>query len=120
MNPQAHQEIYRVAFESASSELIEINQEFESLRARMEKVGRLVEALKPLVADEENEAGEGTTLEAEGTALEAGSEPAQSGTEGTNEMEPAQTGADPFQHRVNHVLGIGAGIRDVRSYTRQF
>jgi hypothetical protein len=28
--------------------------------------------------------------------------------------------ADPFQRRIDHVLGIGAGIRDVRKYSRQF
>ena len=28
--------------------------------------------------------------------------------------------SDPFQRRIDHVLGIGAGIRDVRKYSRQF
>ncbi len=34
MKPEAHQDIYRVAFEAASSELIEISELFDKLRAR--------------------------------------------------------------------------------------
>jgi hypothetical protein len=33
---------------------------------------------------------------------------------------PEAAPADPFQRRVDHVLGIGGGIRDVRKYSRQF
>jgi hypothetical protein len=34
--------------------------------------------------------------------------------------DPEPVLADPFQRRIDHVLGIGAGIRDVRKYSRQF
>jgi len=115
MKPEANQEIYRVAFESASTELIEISEAFDKLRARMAQVERVVAALKPLVIDEEKEpvarpAPETTTEPAE----------AKAETLAEGEAEAAKTGSDPFQRRINHVLGIGAGIRDVRSYTRQF
>lgn len=108
-----HQEIYRVAFESANSELIEIGAEFERLRARMAQVEKLVAALKPLVFEDENEAVEHVAHETTAESAAAESEP-----QAEKEAEPV--GSDPFQHRINHVLGIGAGIRDVRSYTRQF
>jgi predicted nucleic acid-binding Zn-ribbon protein len=117
MKPQAHQEIYRIAYESANSELTAINEEFEKLRSRMARIEKLVSALKPLVFEDEDERletpSELTPAAVEAVAAETQNRPDQ-------ETEPARTGADPFQHRINHVLGIGAGIRDVRSYTRQF
>ena len=117
MKTQEHQEIYRVAFQTANSELIEINEAFEKLRIRMEQVERLVAALKPLVYEQDEEEAVETPAE-DPTAehLEVASE----ASEEEAAPEPVRVGADPFQHRISHVLGIGAGIRDVRSYTRQF
>ena len=115
MKQQAHQEIYRVAYESANAELVEIREEFEKLRARMGQVERLVAALKPLVFEEENQAVESTAQQATTEPVEATAE-----TPVEKEAEPVKFTSDPFQHRINHVLGIGAGIRDVRSYTRTF
>ena len=34
--------------------------------------------------------------------------------------EPEQLLPDPFQRRIDHVLGIGAGVRDITKYSRQF
>jgi len=116
MKIQANQEIYRVAFESASSELIEINEEFDRLRARMEQIERLVAALKPLVFEQENEVQLSPTEDPTAESIEA----TVAATPDETPAEPAKITYDPFQHRINHVLGIGAGIRDVRSYTRQF
>lgn len=115
MKPQEHQEIYRVAFESASSELVEINEEFDRLRARMEQLERLVAALKPLIFEEENEILEVSAEDPTAEHIEASEEASDE-----TAPEPVKIGSDPFQHRINHVLGIGGGIRDVRSYTRQF
>jgi hypothetical protein len=116
MNPLAHLEIYRVAFESANSELIEITEEYERLRVRMDQIERLITALKPLVFEQENEIllsrEEDPTADRIETAVSVAPDPSPA--------EPVRVGYDPFQHRINHVLGIGAGIRDVRSYTRQF
>jgi hypothetical protein len=46
----------------------------------------------------------------------------ESASEASVERRSAPEGlvADPFQRRIDHVLGIGAGIRDVRKYSRQF
>jgi hypothetical protein len=115
MKQETHQEIYRVAFESANSELMGISGEFERLRARMTQIEKVVAALKPLVLEEEKEPTERIPEETTSEPTEAKAEaPAE------NEGEPAKMASDPFQRRVSHVLGIGAGIRDVRSYTRQF
>src|SRR5215831_15451530 len=98
MKQQAHQEIYRVAYESANSELISITEEFERLRGRMRQIEGLVAALKPIVFEGENDA-------IEAAAQEAAPEPAaEAETPAENAPEPARTGSDPFQHRINHVL----------------
>ena len=46
-------EVYRVAFDSASSELKDIVGAFEELRARKERIEKVVMALKPLLGAEE-------------------------------------------------------------------
>ena len=114
MKAEQHQEIYRVAYEAATSELTGISEEFERLRLRKEQVERLLGALKPLAFAEEERVpftvtSEDPTAEPAGTAKPSDTAP-----------EPVKAGADPFQRRIDHVLGIGAGIRDVRSFTRQF
>ncbi|HMG85985.1 MAG TPA: hypothetical protein VK574_09580 [Terracidiphilus sp.] len=114
MKPQGNVEIYRVAFDAANSELAEISAEFERLRIRKEHIEKLVQVLQPLIAE-----GEETV---ERTSV-AGSAP---NTENTAESPIEARGgseavpADPFQRRIDHVLGIGGGIRDVRKYSRQF
>jgi hypothetical protein len=117
MKSQVHGEIYRVAFEAAQAELAEITAEFERLRVRKEHVERLVMVLKPIVGE----------VETPSPAAAKEEPPEQSGetataTEAPSEesAQPLGVGADPFQRRIDHVLGIGAGIRDVRQYTRQF
>ena len=110
MKPEGNVEIYRVAFDAANSELAEISAEFERLRTRKDHIERLVQVLQPLIADGESasEVGSvaGSTASAE-TSTEKGA--------------AAETvTADPFQRRIDHVLGIGGGIRDVRKYSRQF
>ncbi len=46
------QEVYRVAFDEASAELSEILSKFEQLRLRKDRIEKVVDALKPLVASE--------------------------------------------------------------------
>lgn len=41
------QEVYRFAYEEANSELTEIVGEFEQLRARKERIEKVIEALRP-------------------------------------------------------------------------
>jgi hypothetical protein len=114
MKPEGNVEIYRVAFEAANSELNEISAEFERLRIRKEHIEKLVQVLQPLIGEEgtapQQGEGAGSTSQTEGAG--------QAAVEGRGGAEPVQ--ADPFQRRIDHVLGIGGGIRDVRKYSRQF
>jgi hypothetical protein len=114
MNLESRIEVYRVAFESAKSELIEISAEFEKLRLRKEQMEKLVAVLAPLL-------GEGLAAH-QGSQEESTSQPAESAVEASSEPNdgPEKLIGDPFQRRIDHVLGIGAGIRDVRKYSRQF
>jgi hypothetical protein len=112
MRQERHGEIYREAFESASSELKEISVAFEQLRIRKDQIEKLVSVLGPLVSLKDSAIPEAQSA----ASAEPASKPAQSNPEAAGD----QLVADPFQRRIDHVLGIGAGIRDVRKYTRQF
>ena len=115
MNQKGHEETYRVAFDSANAELKEILEAFEQLRIRKDHVEKLVSALGPLV--EEAPTADNATPEAGASASER---PAPQPALSTPGESVDRVAKDPFQRRIDHVLGIGAGIRDVRKYTRQF
>lgn len=117
MKSQGHEEIYRVAFDAAQAELTEITAEFERLRVRKEHVERLIMVLKPIVGEAESPAPSASKEEPAEHPGETVTATAAPSDENTQRLG---VGADPFQRRVDHVLGIGAGIRDVRQYTRQF
>ena len=110
---ESSKEIYRVAFETANSDLNAINAEFERLRARKEQVEKLVAVLLVLFGEEHNTASASHAASSEGAQTDAANASDAS-------AEPQPVPSDPFQRRIDHVLGIGAGIRDVRKYTRQF
>jgi hypothetical protein len=110
---EGSREIYRVAFQTANAELTEINAEFEKLRARKEQIEKLVAVLLVLFGEKQNAAAA-----SQGSSSEDAQTAATNATESNPEPQPLQS--DPFQRRIDHVLGIGAGIRDVRKYTRQF
>jgi len=112
MKPQGNVEIYRVAFDAANSELMEISAEFERLRIRKEHIEKLVLVLQPLIAEGEEGAESGSAAK---TAPQGEGESAAGVQSGQETFT-----ADPFQRRIDHVLGIGGGIRDVRKYSRQF
>jgi hypothetical protein len=116
MKLEGHVETYRVAFETAKSELTEISAEFEKLRFRKDQLEKLSAVLKPLL-------GEGEPTAVQVPAEDSTDRQAESAGEAPV-VEPRSTPeglvADPFQRRIDHVLGIGAGIRDVRKYSRQF
>ncbi|MGA8088442.1 MAG: hypothetical protein WCA10_14130 [Terracidiphilus sp.] len=114
MKPQGHVEIYRVAYDAANAELIEISAEFERLRVRKEHIEKLVQVLQPIVAEGEEPA--------EHASVAASAAQTESAGEGSVEARGGLEAvpADPFQRRIDHVLGIGGGIRDVRKYSRQF
>jgi predicted nucleic acid-binding Zn-ribbon protein len=113
MKQEVNVDVYRVALESAKTELDEISESYEKLRVRKEGIEKLVLALRPIVDPEQA----GSSSEAKDLL----SEPVQQATDTQlGAEEPQGLLEDPFQRRIDHVLGIGAGIRDVRNYTRQF
>jgi hypothetical protein len=114
MKLESRIEVYRVAFESAKSELMEISAEFEKLRLRKEHMEKLVAVLTPLLGEE--------LAAVPGSQEDSIVRPAESAGEPSSAPHGGPEGlvADPFQRRIDHVLGIGAGIRDVRKYSRQF
>ena len=115
MKQERHKEVYREAFESANAELKEISAAFERLGIRKEQVEKLITVLGTLLDLEEKVAPPASEFAAK-TQAALPPQPVESKPEGTSE----RVVADPFQRRIDHVLGIGAGIRDVRKYTRQF
>jgi hypothetical protein len=116
MTLEGRGEVYRVAFESAKSELTEISEEFETLRIRKEHLEKLVAILKPLLVEGDRAANQVSAADLTHPQVESASE----SSVGEPRSAPAGLVADPFQRRIDHVLGIGAGIRDVRKYSRQF
>lgn len=116
MKVEGHQEIYRVAHDAATSELIQITAEFERLLLRREQLEKLLSALKPVIGEDEQAKAVPESAPAQSAPQLVTAKPEMSSEA---KPEPAAV-TDPFQRRVDHVLGIGAGIRDVRQYTRQF
>src|SRR6266568_5737127 len=111
MKQEVNEDVYRAAFESATTELGEISTTFEQLRIRKDRIEKLVTVLKALVEAKEK---------AETSDEDSPPEKVQQAGEQGSSDESEELMADPFQRRIDHVLGIGAGIRDVRKYTRQF
>ena len=69
-------EAYRVAFDSANSELNDILAAFEDLRARKERIEKVVMALKPLLGAEEAAAAAAAVQSASDAANDS-SQPAE-------------------------------------------
>ena len=106
-------EVYRVAFESANHELSEIVGAFEELRARKERIEKVVLALKPLLGAEEAAAA--------AAAMQSATEAAEHATQGSDDIPSYQYqgsngSSDPFASRLNSALGHGVG----RKFNRQF
>jgi len=107
-------EVYRVAFDSATSELNDIIGAFEELRARKERIEKVVMALKPLLGAEEAAAAAAAVQ----SASDAANEAIQSSEEVPAYQYQGSNGAssDPFARRLDSALGHGAG----RKFNRQF
>ena len=109
-------EAYRVAFDSANSELNDILAAYEDLRARKERIEKVVMALKPLLGAEEAAAAAAAVQ----SASDAANEAIQSSEEVPAYQYQATNGngasADPFARRLDSALGHGAG----RKFNRQF
>lgn len=113
MKPNANGDVYRVAFDSANSELNQILISFEELRARKERIEKVVMALKPLLGAE-------SAVSAD--PADSSHESSQQGEEVPTYQYQTTNGAsqDPFQQRIDQVLGQGAGSKDPRRFHRQF
>ncbi|MBS1805417.1 MAG: hypothetical protein JST28_18805 [Acidobacteria bacterium] len=98
-------EVYRVAFDSANSELKDIVGAFEELRARKERIEKVVTALKPLLGAEEAAAA--------AAAMQTASEAADHASQSLEEVSSYQfqaassSSGDPFASRLNSALGHG-------------
>lgn len=109
-----HGEVYRVAFDSANTELKDILGAFEDLRARKERIEKVVMALKPLLGAEEAAAA--------AAAVQSASDAADEATQSSDEVPTYQyqgsngNSADPFARRLDNALGHGMG----RKLNRQF
>jgi hypothetical protein len=122
------QEVYRVAFDEAKAELSELLSRFEQLRQRKDRIEKVVEALKPLLAaDGQGASPDRAAMERAAAMPErqqsyAVPEPSQPAPEPV--AQAAQQGAeesnDPFQRRVESAIGLGSGARDIREYSRLF
>jgi hypothetical protein len=105
---------YRIAFDSANSELNEILGAFEELRARKERIEKVVMALKPLLGAEEAAAGNPNPSD-------SSTDPGSSGEDVPSYQYQATNGSspDPFQRRIDSVLGHGgSGSREPRKFNR--
>jgi len=125
------QEVYRVAYDEASAELSEILGKFEQLRLRKDRIEKVVEALKPLIAVSEVAVSpERSAVQAERPvpAIEQAVFPAAAQAAPTPLPYPlqhpsqpaAEEGNDPFSRRVDNAIGISSAAKDVREYSRLF
>jgi hypothetical protein len=114
MNPTG--DVYRVAFDSANTELNQILGAFEELRARKERIEKVVLALKPLLGMEEAAAAAAAQ-----NSTEASPDSTSQSEEPTYQYQaPNGNSPDPFQHRLDQALGRGVGSREPRKFSRQF
>jgi len=113
------QEVYRVAFDEASAELSEILSKFEQLRLRKDRMEKVVEALKPLIAAEAQAFSSDRTAQAADAALHAAPEPVQPAPNPIPYpvQPPATQGNDPFGRRE---ASSSNAAKDVSEYSRLF
>jgi hypothetical protein len=123
------QDVYRVALDEASSELNDILARFDQLRRRKDRLEKIVEALKPLVASNDQRsvaAVEASAVkpvaipESEASAPIPVPTPAMSHVQIERIQAAADESADPFDRRVENVMGMSSATRDVREYSRLF
>lgn len=100
------QDVYRVAYDEAHLELLEISKRFEELRRRKETLESVVTALGPVLGVQLSTPPQQQLNEPVTTAPQAPSEPA---SYSFNEAPPPltdgeETITDPFQRRVRNAL----------------
>jgi|HubBroStandDraft_2_1064218.scaffolds.fasta_scaffold07949_2 hypothetical protein len=111
------QEVYRVAYDEANAELSEILGRFEQLRLRKDRVEKVVEALKPLIANEAVSLA--AEQKKESAELHTASEPAQSTPSPIPYpvQQPSMAPSDPFARRESVSANSS---KDVSEYSRLF
>jgi hypothetical protein len=123
------QEVYRVAFDEANAELSEILGKFELLRLRKDRIEKVVEALKPLIAMNEAAAAAGERsavaerqAPASATSVQAPAEASQASPSPIPYpvQQPAMQGSDPFARRIESAVGQSTAAKDVSEYSRLF
>jgi hypothetical protein len=111
------QEVYRVAYDEASAELSEILGKFEQLKLRKDRMEKVVEALKPLVALEAPSFASERPAPAAEVVARVAPEPVQpTPTTIPYPVQSAPQGNDPFGRR--EVASSTA--KDVSEYSRLF
>jgi hypothetical protein len=121
------QEVYRVAFDEANAELSEILGKFELLKLRKDRIEKVVEALKPLVATNETtasvlERASGSTerqVRPESPSSHAPADAPQPAPSPIPYPVPAQSN-DPFARRIESAVGQNTAAKDVSEYSRLF
>jgi hypothetical protein len=123
------QEVYRVAFDEANAELSEILGKFELLRLRKDRIEKVVDALKPLVALNESaaaatERGPAATERQAPVEATSAHAPAESAPAAPSPMpyavQPATQSSDPFARRIESAVGQSSAAKDVSEYSRLF
>ncbi|HZB89153.1 MAG TPA: hypothetical protein VE291_10875 [Terracidiphilus sp.] len=140
------QEVYRVAFDEASAELSEILTRFELMRLRKDRLEKVVEALKPLIAAAAEAAppmpspsverapapvmpvpslvpapaAAPPVFEYAAAAVAPQAPPPAPGPIPYPVQQAAEETGDPFTRRVENAIGLGSSARDVREYSRLF
>jgi hypothetical protein len=112
------QEVYRVAYDEASAELSEILGKFEQLKLRKDRMEKVVEALKPLVALESQPYPSERLSHSAEVVTHAAPEPVQSTPSPIPyPVQPAPQGNDPFGRRE---VSSSSAAKDVSEYSRLF
>jgi hypothetical protein len=121
------QEVYRVAFDEANAELSEILGKFELLRLRKDRIEKVVEALKPLIAGAETQtaaierSAASTERSTEVPSAHTVAEPAQTSPSPIPyPVQPATQSSDPFARRLESAVGQSSAAKDVSEYSRLF
>ncbi|HEU5350438.1 MAG TPA: hypothetical protein VFU55_02505 [Terracidiphilus sp.] len=118
------QDVYRVAYDQANAELGEILSKFEQLRARKERIEKVVDVLKPLVGSEMQSApAETLTGFAQPEApMAPPMEPQHmvAVPEPMSAPTPAPAAAPAPMRRSDSAFAGSTPSRDVREYSRLF
>lgn len=104
------QDVYRVAYEEANAELIEIRSRFEQLRSRKERLEGVIAVLQPMMALSASTSAP-SPVEMAQTTMSAKAEPSSESSAYTfnqvsvpvSDVEESG-GGDPFKRRVRNAL----------------